>query len=233
MGVPIHTTAAATTTGRATLSSPANAAFSRKTTWHHFTTASQHNPLQSPQQHYYPSALFMLPFYAEFSVVVSGLPSVPHPYQKKTAAHMFQQTRNLHICKTEDFHFFLPLLDSPSRTLLSNAEETKPQNAKEFKLHGTEREAFGAPCAECLAFVLCYFTHLQAAFLLRHGATSSNFLLIAAVLPAPPCLQHAGCEHGSHKWLLLPAGRAWRAYTHTCHCHALFLMQQLIVAAGS
>lgn len=69
-------------------------------------------------------------------------------------------------------------------------------------------------------------------FLLRHRATSSNFSLIAAVLPAP-CLQHAGSEHRSHKWLLLPAGRAWRAYTHTYHCHALFLMQQLIVAAGS
>lgn len=50
-------------------SSPANAAFSRKTTWHHFTTVSQHNPLQSPQQHYYPSVLFVPPFYAEFSVV--------------------------------------------------------------------------------------------------------------------------------------------------------------------
>lgn len=84
----------------------------------------------------------------------------------------------------------------------------------------------------CLDFVLCYFTHLQAAFLLRHAATSSNFLLIAAVLPAP-CLQHAGCEHGAHKWLFLPAGRAWRAYTHTHHCHALFLMQQLTGAAGS
>lgn len=152
--------------------------------------ASFHNSFSAQSITVSPTALlsFSVIRAPVFSIVVSGLPSAPHPYQKETAAHMFQQTRNLHICKTEDFHFFLPLLCSPSRMLLSNAKETKPQNAKEFKLHRTEREAFGAHCAECLAFVLCYFTHLQAAFFAAAQSNQQQFLAdsrsAASTMPA-------------------------------------------------
>lgn len=74
-------------------------------------------------------------FMENFLLQVCSLSSAPYPYRKKAASHRIQQTRNFNIRKTTDFDAFLPLLIySPLRSLLSNAVETKPQNAKELKL---------------------------------------------------------------------------------------------------